>query len=476
MGGLPAWLLKDRDLKVRCLDPKYFSAVEGYILRLGQELRDLQITRGGPIIMVQVENEYGSYGNDKEYLYALKVVFEKAGFEVPFFTSDGGAQYLLESGTIPGILPVVNFGDSPAPQFAALAKFRSGIPHMSGEYWCGWFTHWGDEKWGSADFERQQKEIGWMLENNKSINLYMFHGGTNFGFMAGANYDSRYLPDVTSYDYDAILDEAGRPTKKYHAIREMLRQYQPAGVSLPQLPKPLPSMEIPEINLSATASLFENLPVAVRSVQPMSMEEYGQSYGFILYRTKLIGPKSGNLVITDLHDYGLIFLDGQFAGKLDRMQNQNTIKLPETPGQQPVLDILVEAMGRINFGEKLLDRKGITERVTLSGITLMNWEVFPLPMHEQYLKELRFSAENSTAGPKFFKGVFELKHVGDTFLDMSQWKKGVVWINGRNLGRYWEIGPQKKLFVPGPLLQKGKNEIIVFDLHQEQPAPLRSTR
>lgn len=476
LGGLPSWLLKDRDVKLRCMDPKYLKAAERYIMRLGKELSGLQITKGGPIIMLQVENEYGSYGNDKEYLKTLKSMFQKAGFNVPFYTSDGGADYLLEAGTIPDVLPVVNFGGSPKEAFENLAKFRSGIPQMCGEFWCGWFTHWGEKQWGGSDIEKQKEEIRWMLENGKSFNLYMFHGGTNFGWTAGANYDGKYIPDVTSYDYDAPLDEAGRPTKKFYVIRVLLSKYQPAGTALPALPDSLPTIEIPEIKLDSVASLFDNLPAARKSPQPKSMEELGQDYGFILYRTKLIGPKSGNLVITDLHDYGQVYLNGKFIGKLDRMLNENTIKLPETKDEYPVLDILVEAMGRVNFGQHLIDRKGITERVTLRGVTLMNWEVFNLPMDASYLKKLKFSRQDTSDSPKFFKGSLDVAGTGDTFLDTSKWKKGVVWINGHHLGRYWEIGPQHKLFLPGPWLKKGKNEIIVFDSQQTLTARLRSTK
>ncbi len=476
LGGLPAWLLGDKDIKLRCMDPRYMRAVESYIMRLGKELRGLQITKGGPIIMVQVENEYGSYGNDKEYLRTLKAMLQKAGFDVPFFTSDGGADYLLESGTLPDVLPVVNFGGSPMDQFSVLANFRSNIPHMCGEFWCGWFTHWGDKEWGSSNSDKQKEEIKWMLENGKSFNLYMFHGGTNFGWMAGANYDGKYSPDITSYDYDAPLDEAGRPTKKYSIIRDMLSKYHPEGAKLPPLPDSLPAIEIPEIKLDAVAPLFDNLPKPIESPQPKSMEELGQNYGYILYRTKLIGPKSGNLVITDLHDYGLVYLNGTCVGKLDRMRKENSITLPAIDDNQPVLDILVEAMGRINFGQHLVDRKGITERVTLRDITLMDWDVYTLPMDRQYLKGLRYFQEDTSNQPKFFKGSFDLVQTGDTYLDMNKWKKGVVWINGHNLGRYWEIGPQYRLFVPAPWLKAGRNEIIVFDLQRKEPAPLRATK
>jgi beta-galactosidase GanA len=465
LGGLPAWLLKQPDIKLRCMDKNYMAAVERYILRLGEELKDLQITHGGPIIMVQVENEYGSYGNDKEYLIELKKLIRKAGFDVPLFTSDGPAHYLLESGTLDDVVPVVNFGGNPKNAFEELDKFRKNIPHMCGEFWCGWFTHWRDEKRGSADWERQKKELQWMLENNKSFNLYMFHGGTNIAFYAGANFSDKYEPDVTSYDYDSPLDEAGRPTQKYWDIRDMLVRYQPEGTKLIDMPDEIKFIEIPSIKLTHSANLFSNLPKAIKSVQPKPMEMFDQNFGFVLYRTKLIGPNSGTLKITDLNDYGLVYVDGKFIGTIDRTKKENSIVLPKTDIDNPTLEILVEGMGRINFGQQLIDRKGITERVTLGGVTLMNWEVFPLPMDNKYLSTLNFSDIDATSAPRIFKGTFNLNETGDTFIDMSKGQKGVVWINGHNLGRYWNVGPQQRLYCPAPWLKKGENEIIVFELH-----------
>jgi len=469
LGGLPAWLLKQPDIKLRCMDQNYIKAVERYMMRLGGELKDLQITNGGPIIMIQVENEYGSYGNDREYMQELKRIIRKAGFDVELFTSDGPAHYLLESGTLEDAVPVVNFGGNPKSAFEELDKFRKDIPHMCGEFWCGWFTHWRDEKWGSADWERQKKELQWMLENNKSFNLYMFHGGTNFGFYAGANFSDKYEPDVTSYDYDSPLDEAGRPTQKYWDIREILSKYQPEGTILPEVPDNIKFIEIPEIKLEQSANLFDNLPAPIKSVQPKPMEMFDQNFGFILYRTKLIGPNSGTLKVTDLNDYGLVFVDGKYIGTIDRTKKENLIVLPKTETDNPILEILVEGMGRINFGQQLIDRKGITERVTLSGVTLMNWEVFPLPMENEYLSKLNYTNIDSVSLPKFYKGKFNLDETGDTFIDMSKWQKGCVWVNGHNLGRYWNVGPQQRLYCPAPWLKKGENEIIVFELYGKQP-------
>ena len=475
-GGLPSWLLAERGIKVRCADRNYMQAVGRYIGKLGKELAGLQITNGGPIIMVQLENEYGSYGNDKEYLRELKSMLRKAGFDVPLYTSDGGAQYLFESGTLPDVLPVVNFGGEPRGDFKALDAFRKGIPAMCGEYWCGWFTHWGDKAFGRSDVTTDSASVRWMLENDKSFNLYMFDGGTNFGWMAGANFGDRYEPDITSYDYDAPVDEAGRPTHKYYVFRELLSKYQSDPAALPDVPGTPPTIEIPKIELNAVAPLVANLPLPKTIVQPKSMEETGQDYGYILYRTKLIGPKSGRLVVTDIRDYGLVYLNGVFIDTLDRMRGKNSVVLPESGAAEPTLDILVEAMGRVNFGQHLIDRKGITERATLRGITLMNWQVYNLRMDTKFLEGLHYCSSDTSDSPRFFRGTFDLENVGDSFLDLSQWKKGVVWVNGRNLGRFWNIGPQYDLYLPGPWLHRGRNNIVVFDLYLKQAAPLAGVR
>jgi len=473
-GGLPAWLLRMPDIKVRCRDPRYMSACEAYIQRLAGEFRGLQVHRGGPVLMVQIENEYGSYGNDTGYTAALKEMWEKAGIEVPFYTADGATPYMLEAGTVPGAAIGLDPGTS-EKHFAEAEKLGRGVPVLCSELYPGWLTHWG-EKWARVETDEVLRDLRWLLENKKSFNFYMFHGGTNFGFSAGANFSDKYEPDVTSYDYDAPLDEMGRPTPKYSAIRDLIKAFLPKGTALPDLPQPLPVIEVPAIAFPEAASLFDNLPDAVRSPQPRPMEAYGQNYGFILYRTKLVGHRSGKLTLTDLRDYANVYVDGKLVGTLSRAGKENAIDIPKSDPPHRSLDILVEAMGRINFGPLLLDRKGITERVTLNNMTLLGWEVFRLPMEEDDLAALRFGPEPATRPANFFRGRFELAEVGDTYLDMTGWKKGVVWVNGHNLGRYWEVGPQKRLYCPAPFLKQGANEIVVFDLHALQPAAVRGLK
>ena len=463
-GGLPPWLLRNPGVKIRCMDRRYMEAVRKYIARVGRELAPLQITRGGPIILLQVENEYGSYGNDKEYLAELERAFRDAGFTVPFSTSDGARRGQLEAGTTGNALPVVNFGGGAEGEFAELARFRTGIPQMCGEYWCGWFTHWGNPRWGGSDMSKQKADIEWMLKTGKSFNLYMVHGGTNFGFSAGANFTDRYLADVTSYDYDAPIDEAGRPTEKFTALRELIAAYAPGDGTPPPLPPPIPVRPLPAMTMTSRAPLFSQLPPALSAVQPQSMEMFGQNTGLILYRTRLIGPRSGTLTITDLHDYAVVFVNGTRVGSIDRGKNENSITIPPSDARESTLDILVEAMGRINFGGRMIDRKGITERVELSGVTLMHWSVYPLPMESGFLRGLVYAPDDSSSGPAFFRTTFDVNAPADTYLDMAGWTKGIVWVNGKNLGRYWNAGPQQKLYLPGVWLRKGENEIVVFDL------------
>jgi beta-galactosidase GanA len=467
-GGLPAWLLRTPDIKVRCSDSRYLAACEAYIQRVASEVRDLQVHRGGPLLMVQIENEYGSFGNDRQYTAALKQMWEKAGLEVPFYTADGATPHMLEAGTVPGAAIGLDPGTSDK-DFAEAATLGRDVPVFCSELYPGWLTHWG-EAWARVKTEEVLTDLRWLLDNKKSFNFYMFHGGTNFGFWAGANFGDAYQPDVTSYDYDAPLNEMGQPTPKYFAIRDVLKRFQPKGTELPDLPKPHPALEIPAVRFEEVAPLFANLPDRIRSAQPRPMESYRQNHGFILYRTKLVGHRSGKLAITELHDYANIYVDGRYLGTLDRRKKENTIEIPKSDPPHQSLDILVEAMGRINFGQLLLDRKGITDRVTLNNMTLMDWDVFLLPMEADDLAGLKFGNAPGGEPGNFFRGTFDLQDVGDTYLDMTGWKKGVVWVNGRNLGRYWEVGPQKRLYCPAPFLKQGTNEIIVFDLHLVRPS------
>lgn len=304
----------------------------------------------------------------------------------------------------------------------------------------------------------------------------MIHGGTNFGFTAGANAfsSSQFQPDITSYDYDAPINEQGQPTAKYFMLRDLIKKYRTEPI--PDLPPSIPAMEIATISMKAAGSIWNNLPLPKYSVQPKPMEAFDQNQGLIVYRTKLTGHKSGKLTIWEPHDYALVFLDNKFIDTVFRDGGKWTIDLPKTDqlDYDPVLEILVEGTGHINFAQFMIDRKGITDRVTLNGMTLMNWEIFPLPMEFEFVKNCVRLPDDLTVNKQglFFKGLFELQQTGDTYFDMRNYSRGFVYVNGHNLGRYWHIGPQQRLYCPGTWLKKGENEIIVFDLHQTTPAAI----
>ncbi len=471
-GGIPPYLLRIPDLKIRCLDPRYMEAAERYMKRLAAVVRPLLVTSGGPILMLQVENEYGSYGNDRAYLGRLREVWVTAGIDVPFYTADGATPSDLEAGHLEGAAVGLNPG-SEESHWELARSVVPGVPVFSAETYPGWLTHWG-ERWARPKLDDLLKEVAFLLTSKKSFNFYVAHGGTNFGFTAGANSGGKgYEPDVTSYDYDAPIDEQGRPTPKYHALRRLIGAHLEAGRSLPDIPGPVPAVSVPEFAMRAHASIWDNLPPPIASVQPLPFEAYGQDQGLVLYRTKLVGRKSGRLVITDLHDYASVFLDGRLVGTLDRRLGEKTIDLPATGSPTPELDILVEGMGHINFAQEMIDRKGITDRVSLSDMTLMNWDVFLLPLQDAWVTALPAGSAGAARPGVFFRGSFTLERPADTFLDMTGYRKGVVWVNGHNLGRYWDIGPQKRLYCPAPWLRAGANEVIVFDLHQTDPSPLR---
>jgi len=468
-GGLPPYLLRIPDIKVRCLDPRYMAAVERYIRALARIVKPLLVSEGGPILMVQIENEYGSYGNDRNYLERLRQLWQQAGIPGPFYTADGASNAMLEAGSLPGAAVGLDPGATDA-NFDLARRLNPGVPVFTSEIYPGWLTHWG-EKWQRPDPAPLLRQLQSLLDARRSFNLYVVHGGTNFGFTAGANSGGKgYEPDVTSYDYDAPIDEQGRATPKFQLLRDLLAGAR-NGAPLPEIPAPIPAAAIPPIAMRAYASIWSSLPAPIAAAQPRPMESFGQYHGLMVYETTLVGQKSGALVVTDLHDYATIFVDGKYIGKLDRRAGVETIALPRTQAAKPVLTILVEAMGRINFAQSMIDRKGITDRVTLSGMTLMNWRVYPLPLDDAWVARLPEGKIDDRPGI-FFRGTFTLTSPADTFLDLSAYQKGIVWVNGHNLGRYWNIGPQQRLYCPAPWLKQGPNEITVLDLHQTTPTPV----
>lgn len=470
-GGLPSYLLRIPDIKLRCMDSRYMHAVESYVSHLSQQVKPWQVTNGGPVIMMQVENEYGSFGNDKTYLETLRKLWIKNGITVPFYTADGPSAPMLDAGNVDGAAIGLDSGSS-EEDFEQAKKRNPNVPAFSSETYPGWLTHFG-ERWARPDTNGLKKEIGFLLSTNRSFNLYVIHGGTNFGFTAGANAFSptQFQPDITSYDYDAPINEQGLPTPKYFMLRRLIQAH--LNKPLPPVPAPVAAIDIPAISMQVSHSIWDyRLPV-IKSPQPQPMENYGQNQGLILYRTKLTGHKSGTLKIWEPHDYAVVFLNGKFIDTVYRDGGNWEVKLPASDVKDPVLEILVEGMGHINFAQFMIDRKGITDRVTLNGMTLMDWETTLLPMNEAFIKKVKPAGKNAGDKPGFFfRGDFSLSQTGDTYFDLSAYFKGMVYINGHLLGRYWNIGPQQRLYCPAGWLKKGANEVLVFDLLQKQPADI----
>lgn len=467
-GGFPWWLLRERDIRLRTRDPRFLDAAQRYLRRVAQQLAPLQVTRGGPILMVQVENEYGSYGSDPAYVGILRDTLRDAGFDVPLFTCDGPSQ--LKHGARADIFSVVNFGSDPAAAFRTLREIRPAGPLMCGEYYPGWFDSWGAGH-HTGDAERVVRELESMLANRQSFSIYMAHGGTSFGFSAGAN-SPPFRPQTTSYDYDAPIDEAGRPTPKFHALRELFAKHLEPGETLPDLPAANPIITIGGIRLTDAAPLFDNLGVGVPDDRPHAMELYGQPHGLILYRFTLPAGAAGKLTVRGARDIVQAFVDGKRCGVSDRRATgKATFHLPKRDSAA-TLDLLVEAMGRVNYGPDLHDAKGIVDGVEFAvggdKRELKQCLVYSLTLDARYLAALRFSpCDAPVAAPTVYRGRFDLTQTGDTFLDMRGWPKGMVWINGRNLGRYWSIGPTQTLYVPGCWLKAGANEIVVLDVFGE---------
>jgi beta-galactosidase len=463
-GGLPAWLLADRNLELRCADPAYLEAVDAWYDQLIPRLAPLEAQHGGPIIAVQIENEYGSYGNDTSYLAHLRDSLRTRGLSSLLFAADGASDFFMRFGSLPGTLEVGTGDGDPLPSLAALKKFQPGKPALMAEFWDGWFDHWG-ETHQTRDPQQMAGYIDTLLATGASVNLYMACGGTNFGFTSGANTSGpTYQPTVTSYDYDSPVGEAGDVGAKFTALRSVITKY----THTPLGPVPGRSARLPAQTVSpdGAVSLFDALPVLskpVKSAQPLPMERVGQATGLIHYRTNVQGPHSGTLGIHGLADRALVFADGREAGVLDRNQPAGTLDL-KLEKASTRLDILVDAMGRVNYGPYLADRKGIDGWVAMNTQQkLFGWETRPLPLDD--LTGLRFTGI-AAAGPAFHRFHATITAPEDGFLALPGWEKGIVWLNGFTLGRYWKIGPQRTLYAPKPLWRRGVNEIVVLELHQ----------
>ena len=510
LGGLPWWLLKKKDIRLRERDPYFMERVKIFEEKVGEQLKPLTIQNGGPIIMVQVENEYGSYGEDKPYVSEIRDCLRSIyGKELELFQCDWSSNF--EKNGLEDLTWTMNFGTGANidQQFRRLGELRPKAPKMCSEFWSGWF-----DKWGARHETRPAKDMvagmDEMLSKGISFSLYMTHGGTSFGHWAGAN-SPGFAPDVTSYDYDAPINEWGFPTPKFWELRKMMQKY--SKKALPSVPKaPMPIITVPKFELTEFAPLYNGFDFGYEGRwhegMPQTFEEMDMGWGAVLYSTRLPEipkPEEADWTATltlDAHDFAQVFIDGKYIGKIDRVKNEKSLSLPPVSRGQE-LQILVEGMGRINFGRAIKDFKGLVGKPTITvnvkshfGIdgaeivyTPTMWENMRIPDDYEvavrafeWQKEkpntresismmrlgrtMRYArdSEDLIFGRGYYRGYFDLRKVGDTFLNFEKWGKGQVWVNGHAMGRIWSIGPQQTLYVPGCWLKKGKNEVIVLDI------------
>lgn len=466
-GGFPWWLLRDgpADRKfLRTPDPAYMAPAGRWLAEVGRVLAPLQVTRGGPILMVQVENEYGSYGSDKAYLGQVRDQLRAAGFEVPLFHCDGPSQ--MRNDARPDIFSVVNFGNNPKSAFEALRRQRATGPLMCGEFYPGWFDSWGSPH-HRGPTDRILADLAWMLEQRASFSMYMAHGGTTFGLWSGANCPP-FSPQTSSYDYDAPIGEQGNRTEKFDRMRALFGKHLNPGETLPDPPAPIPVQSAPRVRLAETAPLWTNLPRATRIApgKPLNFEANGLGLGCAAYSATLPAGAGQSLLLGEVHDFAWVFVDGALVGKVDRRAGDKPVALPDR-ARPARLDVLIEAMGRVNYGGFLHDRKGLA-RATLKGakdesVALADWSFAPLPLDGAPPANLRWKAGESKA-PAFWRGALTAVAGKDTWLDVRGWGKGMAWVNGHHLGRFWNIGPTQTMFVPGCWLRDGDNEIVILDL------------
>lgn len=473
-GGLPAWLLADPAVQVRSREPRYLSAVSAYLRQVLEIVAPLQIDRGGPVILMQVENEYGAYGDDHEYLRALTAVFREAGITVPLTTVDQPEPGMLAAGTIPELLATASFGSRAAERLAALRSVQPSGPLMCGEFWCGWFDHWGGGHHTTSAAEAA-RELDAVLASGASVNIYLLHGGTNFGLTSGADDKGVYRPTVTSYDYDAPLDEAGRPTEKFWAFRDVIASY-----------APVPEIAGPDAAGTARAAFVVPPPAPLECVgsldalvdgkwseheEPPTMDELGIARGFARYRHELAaGDAPVTLVFAEVRDRAWVSLDGVPVGVLAREHHERALTLPRGTG---TLDVLVEDEGRVNYGPRIGEAKGLIGPVRVGGAPLTGWQASPVPWEALADAAAAASASPLPVGAAVHRAAVELDAPTDLSLSTAGLGKGIVWMNGFCLGRYWRSGPQRSLYVPAPVLRAGRNDIVVLELETLTARSLR---
>jgi beta-galactosidase len=470
-GGLPPYLLREPDIRVRHKDdPHYMQAVTRYLDAIAPHIAPLMADKGGPILMVQVENEYASFGGDLAYLQRIQAMWRERGIEGPFSISDGLGTIQKQQTYLPGSALGLD-GDT---DFAAAQAIAGEAPVWVGEGYPGWLTHWGDKDFQRGDYAATLKKL---MAEGRSFNLYVAHGGSNFGFGAGANADADYGkfdPVITSYDYGAPIDERGAATADYRAFRRIIGEK--LAHSLPAIPAAPPAMGFAKFELQPYASLWENLtPAKALDKGPVANELlFGQDHGMVLYRA--MSPKGGRLSVEGVRDYATVFGAGRYLGYISRVRKPGLseatyVEVPAPHAQDgDAIEILVDSFGHVGYGQAMADRKGIVGEIRLDGEVLQHWSAHGFPLDDAYLAGLRPLARKPERPGLFFKGTLTLAKTADTYLDMSAWDKGYVWVNGHLLGRHWRIGPQQRLFCPASWLKAGENEVLVFDMHRVEAA------
>jgi len=457
-GGLPAWLFRDEQVGVRRLEPRYIAAVTEYLERVYEIVAPRQVDAGGPVILVQIENEYGAYGADKDYLTELVRVTREAGIVVPLTTVDQPTDQMLADGSIPGLHKTASFGSRAAERLVTLRKHQPTGPLMCMEFWNGWFDDWGTHH-HTTDSDLTARDLDAILSVGGSVNFYMFHGGTNFGLTNGANDKGRYAAITTSYDYDAPLDEAGNPTDKFFAFRDVIARYAPVPEEVPAEAVPAPQLSVPLFERSNLFPLLDDLGHASRHDTLPTFDDLGHDRGIAVFTTILQGNGPGVLSFDEVRDRAWIFLDGAPVGVLARDAHEQAIVLPRSTGE---LVIIVEDQGRVNYGSRIGEHKGLIGGGKLDGEPLHGWTAHPLDLDR--IPSLPLDHDQLAVGPVIARGTFELGEAADLFLDTAQWGKGFAWVNGFALGRYWRRGPQRTLYVPGPVTRAGRNELVVLEL------------
>jgi beta-galactosidase len=479
MGGLPPYLLRDRSIKLRDRhDPDYMAAVKRYIAAIAPKIAPLMVDAGGPILMLQVENEYSSFAADVGYLEAVRDLWKAHGIDGPFSISDVLPDLKRRHAYLPNA--ALGLDGAEPPQLREGAHFAPHAPSWVGEAYPGWLTHWGEHELAHKDCAEALRKI---MAAGYSFNLYVVHGGTNFGLTAGANADddgSNFQPVITSYDYGAPIDERGDPTPAYHVLREVIGGANASA--LPAIPPPCPAGAFADVVPAPFASLWDNLPTTpVLTHAPASNEQLlRQNQGLVVYHKAV---KRGHLLHVDgVHDYAIVHIDQRKRGCISRVHDPRLQSLPElhvahdgsdASDGEMTLDILIDSFGHINFGPQLGDRKGLVGSVHLDGKPLHDWQVYGLPLDDAFIANLKPVITHPDRAGLFFQANLRLQKQGDVYIDMREWAKGYVWVNGHLLGRYWHIGPQQCLYCPSEWLTSGDNRVLILDLHQTHAAPVR---